>query len=78
VLVGSVFYDLGHGKLNEDPLPTDTVRTRTLQGAGVGLTWGRQDDFFLRGTLAWRLTGQPISDPVDRKPRLYFQAVKYL
>ena len=77
-LVGSVFYDIGHGKLNEDPLPTDTMRTRTLQGAGFGLTWGRQDDFFLRGTLAWRLTGQPISDPVDRKPRLYFQAVKYL
>lgn len=76
-LVASVFYDAARGELNEDPLPLETNR-RTLQGAGFGLTWGRQDDFFLRGTLAWRLTGTPTSDPADRKPRLYFQMVKFL
>ena len=76
-LVASLFFDAAHGKLNENPLPAE-MNTRTLRGAGLGLTWGRQDDFFLRGSLAWRLTGAPTSDPTDRKPRLYFQAVKYL
>lgn len=76
-LIGSVFFDFAHGKINEDPLPAE-MNTRTLRGAGFGLTWGRQEDFFLRGTLAWRLSGSPVSDPTDRKPRLYFQAVKYL
>jgi hypothetical protein len=42
------------------------------------LSWSRQDDFSLRGTLAWRLTGAPISDPADRKPRVYLQLVKHL
>lgn len=76
-LIASAFYDYGHGKLNEDPLPAE-MNTRTLRGAGIGLTWSRQEDFFLRGTLAWRITGAPTSDPADRKPRLYFQAVKLL
>ena len=78
-VVASAFFDYAHGKLNEDPLPTDFGRNdRTLRGAGFGLSWGRQDDFLLRGTLAWRLAGAPISDPTDRKPRVYFQLVKYL
>ena len=76
-LVASAFFDYAHGKLNENPLPAE-LNTRTLRGAGLGLTWGRQEDFFVRGTLAWRLSGPPTSDPADRKPRLYFQAVKFL
>ena len=32
----------------------------------------------LRATLAWRLSGAPISDPVDRRPRLFFVLQKYL
>lgn len=75
--VGSVFFDYAYGKLNEDPQPAE-LNTRTLRGAGLGLTWGRQDDFLIRGTLAWRLSAPPTSDPTERKPRLYFQAVKYL
>lgn len=76
-LVASIFFDAARGKLNENPFPAE-LNTRTLRGAGLGLTWGTQDDFFLRGTLAWRLTDAPTSDPADRKPRLYFQVVKYL
>jgi hemolysin activation/secretion protein len=77
--VASLFFDYAHGKLNEDPLPADAGRNeRTLRGLGIGLTFGSADNFFLRGTLAWRLSGPPTSDPVDRKPRLFFQAVKFL
>jgi hemolysin activation/secretion protein len=75
----SAFFDYGRGRLNESPLPAEVpTNHRTLSGAGLGLAWGRQDDFFVRGSLAWRTIGVPISDPVDRKPRLYFQLVKYL
>jgi len=78
-LVAAAFFDWAHGEVNKDPLPLDAGRnTRTLSGAGLGLTWARNDDFFVRASLAWRLTGAPSSDPVDRKPRLYFQMQKNL
>ena len=78
-LIASVFYDYGHGKVNRNPLAAEVpINTRNLSGAGVGLSWGRLDDFFLRGTAAWRLSDAPVSDPRDRKPRVYFQLVKYL
>jgi hemolysin activation/secretion protein len=78
-IVASAFYDYGRGDLAKGPLPIEEpTNTRTLQGAGFGLSVGRQDDFYLRGTLAWRLSGHPISDPTDRRPRLFFQLVKYL
>lgn len=77
--VVSAFFDIGHGKLNRAPTASDTgTNTRTLSGAGLGLTWGRQDDFLVRGSLAWRLSGAPVSDPADRRPRLFLQFAKYL
>jgi hemolysin activation/secretion protein len=78
-LTASLFHDYGRGRLIDKPLAIEEpTNVRTLQGAGFGLTWGRQDNFILRGTLAWRLSGQPISDPADRKPRLFFQFAKFL
>jgi hemolysin activation/secretion protein len=77
-LVGLVFFDWARGRVNKDPLPLDTNNIRTVSGAGFGLTWTKQDDFLVRGTLAWRLTGSPISDPRDTKPRLFFQLQKNL
>ena len=75
----AVFYDWARGKLNESPLTAEVpANHRTLAGAGFGLTWAQQDNFYVRGTLAWRTTGAPISDTADRKPRLYFQLVKFL
>jgi hemolysin activation/secretion protein len=77
-IILSAFYDIAHGKQSHDPLPFETNNTRTLQGIGVGATWGRQDDFLLRGTIAWRLSGAPVSDRADRQPRLFFQLTKNL
>jgi hemolysin activation/secretion protein len=76
-LVGSVFYDLGHGTFNRKPM-ADELNRRTLQGAGVGVSWLAQNNFLVRTSVAWRLSGAPTADPVDRKPRLYFQLVKNL
>jgi hemolysin activation/secretion protein len=78
-LVGLAFFDWALGRLNKDPLPLETPSNmRTLSGIGLGLTWAKQDDFLVRGTVAWRLTGHPISDPDDKKPRLFFQLQKNL
>jgi len=78
-VVTSAFFDYGRGKLNEEPLPLEAANnSRTLRGVGVGLTWTRTDDFLVRALLAWRLTDAPVSDPADRKPRLFFQLQKFL
>ena len=76
-VIGSVFYDYGVGRLSHRPNPGEFNR-RTLQGAGLGATWLLQDNFFVRASLAWRLSGSATSDPADRKPRLFFQLVKHL
>jgi len=77
-VIASAFYDFGRGKQSHNPLPFETNNRRTLQGIGVGVTWGRQDDFLVRATLAWRLSGEPLSDRADRLPRLFFQLTKNL
>jgi hemolysin activation/secretion protein len=78
-LVGLAFFDWAHGRQNKDPLPLETpTNQRTLSGIGLGVTWTRQDDFLVRATVAWRLTGNPISDPDDKKPRVFFQLQKNL
>jgi hemolysin activation/secretion protein len=78
-MVLSTFYDVAHGRRNRNPIAIDTgTNTRTLQGAGFGFTWARQDDFQVRMSLAWRLSGAPTFDRADRRPRLYFQLAKML
>lgn len=78
-LVGLAFFDWARGRLNKDPLPLETANNiRVLRGVGFGLTWSKQDDFLLRGTLAWRLSGAPQSDPEDKRPRVFFQMQKNL
>jgi hemolysin activation/secretion protein len=77
-VVLSAFFDAARGKINHDPLPRDPSNTRHLRGVGFGATWARQDDFQLRAVIAWRVTGAAVSDPDDRKPRFYFQAIKFL
>jgi hemolysin activation/secretion protein len=72
------FYDWAKGRLNESPLAVEAATNhRTLAGGGAGVSWGQQDNFFVRGTLAWRTVGTPVSDTAKRIPRLYFQLVKY-
>jgi len=77
-VVLATFFDAAHGRINRNALPLPVDNTRDLRGAGFGVTWGKQDDFNIRGTLAWRLTDAPTGDRSDRRPRLYFQLVKYL
>jgi hemolysin activation/secretion protein len=74
----TAFYDWGHVRFHKDPLPTDVPNDRTLAGYGVGAFIGRQADFHLRASLAWRSWGGPAQAPDgDRKPRAWVQMAKW-
>jgi len=72
----SVFYDAGWGRINIDPVPGTGENNVRLRGYGLGLSWVRPGSFSLRASVAWRDTGPPTSDPHDRKPLVFAQAVK--
>lgn len=73
-LRGSVFYDYGHIRINQDDF-SEADNTRTLSGAGLGLNaalYGMQLD----GYVAWPLQGgDPVSEPESsvHTPRLWVQ-----
>jgi hemolysin activation/secretion protein len=74
----SAFYDFGGITTSKNPLPgvAGGANSRKLQGAGVGLTLGKEGDFIVRATLAWRIgNDKPLSD-ADRSPRVWLQASK--
>jgi hemolysin activation/secretion protein len=74
----SGFIDYGLAKLNHEPLPSDAENYRELTGAGFGLSAGRDGDFIVRSSIAWRVTQSlPQSDKADRTPRVWVQAVKW-
>jgi hemolysin activation/secretion protein len=74
----SGFIDYGIAKLNHEPLASDTENHRELSGYGVGLSLGRDGNFVLRSSIAWRITRtDPQSDTAERWPRVWVQGVKW-
>jgi hemolysin activation/secretion protein len=77
----STFIDYGQVKTLQDPPPVDPTggqNKRSIGGAGIGLALGREGNFLVRANVAWSLDKEiPISDPVDRDPRIYVQAIKW-
>jgi hemolysin activation/secretion protein len=74
----SGFVDYGLAKINHEPLPTDTENYRELAGYGVGLSAGRDGNFIVRSSIAWRMTHSlPQSDQAERSPRVWIQGVKW-
>ena len=74
----SGFWDQGEVQLNKNQLPTDTANKRRLSGYGVGASVGRDGDFIVRGTAAWRNENElPTSDTATRIPRIWVQAIKW-
>ncbi|RZL03408.1 MAG: ShlB/FhaC/HecB family hemolysin secretion/activation protein [Rubrivivax sp.] len=66
-LMFSTFYDWGHAKTGPNAgLPA----TRSvLSGYGLGVVWERPADVALRLNLAWRASGEPLSDGGTHQPR---------
>lgn len=72
------FVDYGLAKINHEPLPADSENYRELAGCGVGFSAGRDGDFIVRSSIAWRLThSAPQSDQAERTPRVWIQGVKW-
>jgi hemolysin activation/secretion protein len=71
----SAFTDFGYARLHHDPLPADTINTRTLRGYGVGVNLGKQGDYLMRMDLAFR-TGEKAQDD-DSSSRIWVQAIKW-
>jgi hemolysin activation/secretion protein len=77
----STFID--HGQvytLKEPPAadPTSSRNKRSLTGAGIGVSLGREGNFLLRLDIATPLDDEtPTSDPAKRDPRVWAQAIKW-
>ena len=72
------FWDQGWVRLNQDQLPTDAANERRLSGYGIGASIGKDADFLLRATAAWRNENEaPTSDTARRTPRVWVQAIKW-
>lgn len=77
-LTVSGFYDIGWVRLNKNAFATDTQNERAIAGYGLGLSLGKDGDFIIRTSTAWRAESErPQSDLVKRIPRFWFQAVKW-
>lgn len=75
-LTVSGFYDIGHARFNNSPLPIDGDNSRTLRGVGAAVFWVPGAGFVVRASLAWRDSGRTLSEDRDRNPRLFAQVSK--
>lgn len=74
----SGFYDQGWVRVNENKFDTDVTNNRRISGYGLGASLGRDSDFLLSATAAWRNESErPISDTATRVPRIWVQAIKW-
>ena len=71
----SAFYDYGGITISKNPL-AGINNKRKLQGAGLGLTLGKEGDYTFRASVAWRVGNDKPQSDVDRAPRVWVQASK--
>lgn len=72
------FWDYGETKLTRNPNSTDAPNYRSISGYGFSVSLGKEGNFLLRGTVAWKGDNEPSqADAVERVPRVWFQAIKY-
>jgi hemolysin activation/secretion protein len=73
-LVG--FVDTGGVRINKNPW-TNLDNTRTLSGAGVGLTWADYNNFVVNTYYAWKLGNAVATSAPDKNGRFWIQGVKF-
>ncbi|MHB8915182.1 MAG: ShlB/FhaC/HecB family hemolysin secretion/activation protein [Thiobacillus sp.] len=73
-LVG--FVDTGRVTINKNPWTTGD-NSRTLSGAGVGLTWEDYNNFAVRTYWAHKLGNEVATSAPDKDGRFWIQLVKY-
>ena len=70
------FVDAGSVTINKNPWFAGK-NTRSLSGAGAGITWADNNNFFVRAYYARKLGSEPAISAPDRSGRFWIQAVKY-
>ena len=77
----STFYDYGQVKTLQEPptaLPVTNQNERSISGAGVGISLGREGNFLFRLDIATPISGEPAtSDSKKVDPRIWAQAIKW-
>lgn len=80
----SGFYDQGWVRIQENfvnpaaGLTTANANQRRLNGYGIGGSVGKDSDFVMRASLAWRMEHElPTSDTATRIPRVWVQGIKW-
>ena len=84
-LVLAGFYDQGWVQICENYLaaqcsnpPAQNVNNRRLSGYGIGGSLGRDGDFVVRASVAWRNENEVAqSDTAPRIPRVWVQGIKW-
>ena len=72
------FWDQGWVRLNQDQLPTDFANQKRLSGYGIAASIGKDTDFLIRATAAWRNENErPTSDTASRIPRVWVHGIKW-
>ena len=72
------FWDQGWVRLNQDQLATDFANQRRLSGYGISASVGKDTDFLVRATAAWRNENErPNADTSTRIPRIWVQGIKW-
>jgi hemolysin activation/secretion protein len=72
------FYDHGWARINETALISDTENNRSIGGYGFGASAGQDGSFIVRANAAWATSSdKPQSDPAQRVPRVWVQAIKW-
>ena len=80
----SGFYDEGSVRIQENfivpaaGITAANANNRRLNGYGLGGSVGKDSDFVVRASLAWRLERElPVSDTSTRIPRVWVQGIKW-
>ena len=71
----SAFYDFGSVTISKNPI-AGVANNRNLKGAGLGVTLGKEGDFTVRASMAWRIGNDKPTSDADRSPRFWLQISK--
>ena len=72
----TAFYDYGHVTVNKQTWAGAGDNGRTLQGAGIGLLWVKNNDASVRLDYAWKTDDSQTPSSESKNGRLWLQAVK--